>query len=453
MAAAPPLPPVLFARALVGVSGGRDSVVLLHNLVMQGVEVDAAHVNYGLRGADSDADEAFVRDLCARLGVPLHVLRVMPENVPSANRQAWARAVRYTFFGETAAALGLTAVAVAHHADDQAETVLLGLLRSRSLAGFRGMRPRRGLDRARFPGVVLVRPLLGVRRADLAAYADAHGLAWREDASNQDRRYRRSAVRHDLLPRLETLAPGIVPRLVGLADEAAAIHRAHRRQTSTLVKASLHPDGTVPLEPLRQLLPVWQETVLREAVARFLPGVPADQTRVAAVRKLIDAQPGRKVVWREGTVWRERDALRFVPASSPDAEATAATLLRPGQTVAFGAWTFAASDSAPMPSDPGRDPNVAYVPLAAFPLAIRAWQAGERLDVLGLQGVPRISGLLTRAKVPPSVRAGWPVVRSASGEALWLPGVRVGKACAGAVGEPSVRVAFSTEPQAAAAYF
>lgn len=439
------------APLLVGVSGGRDSTVLLHRLVAEGVPVEAAHVNYGLRGADSDADEAFVRALCARLGVPLHVHRVPPSDVPSANRQAWARGVRYTFFGETATARSLATVAVAHHADDQAETVLLGLLRGRSLASLRGMQPRRWLDRARFPGVVLVRPLLGRPRADVQAYAEAHGLAWREDASNNDRRYRRNALRHDLLPRLETLAPGVAVRLVGLAAEASALHRAYRRRAMRLLGDAVADDGTVSLSVLRQPHETWAFPVLMQAVARFFPSATPSHTRAEALFGLIDAQPGRRVVWPEGTVWRERNVLRFVPETSGVAAPFTASL-HPGQTVALGTWTFAADAPAPFPGDPCRDPRIAYVPLPAFPLAIRPWQAGERLDVLGASGMPRISGLLTRAKVPPSARGGWPLVLAASGEALWLPGVRLGQGCRLAPGEPSVRVVFSSEPQPSAAY-
>lgn len=431
---------------LVGVSGGRDSVTLLHRLVAEGMAVEAAHVNYGLRGADSDADEAFVRDLCARLGVPLHVHRVPPSGAPAANRQAWARAVRYTFFGETAAAGGLAAVAVAHHADDQAETVLLALQRSASLAAVAAMRPRRDLDRQRFPGIALVRPLLHVQRAEVHACAEARGWAWREDTSNRDRRYVRAAVRHDLLPALECLAPGTTERLVHVAAVATRLVD-HRRQA-----APTATDGRLPLGAWEGLGADERNAVLAEALRRFLPNVDLRRSRVEALRALTDAQPGRAVVWPDGTVWRERDALRFV-AAPPASPSEATVVVQPRQTVAYGRWTFEAGDSLPMPADPGRDPHVAYVPLLAFPLAIRPWQPGERLSVLGASELPRISGLLTRAKVPSSERDGWPVVTSASGEPLWLPGVRIGRGCAIAVGEPCVRVVFSSEPQTSTAYF
>lgn len=444
----PALPAAPFARALVGVSGGRDSIALLHHLAAEGVAVEAAHVNYRLRGADSAADEALVRAVCAALGVPLHVHRVPPQDVPRAGRQAWARAVRYAFFGETAQARGLETVTVAHHADDQAETVLLALLRGGSLAALRGMRPRRWLAPERFPGVVLVRPLLAVPGRTVQAYADAHGLAWRDDAGNRDRRYRRALVRHDLLPRLDARAPGVADRLAALADVAAALHARERRWQRRFL--ARHLDGhRLDVGALAALPSDRQAAVLSALVPRLLPGAPPAHTRVEALRRLLGAQVGRRVAWAEGTVWREREALRFVPAfatTGDAAETPSKTSLRPAQAVRFGAWMLEAAAVAPCPAAPGHDPHVAFVPAAAFPLAVRTWRAGDRLAVQAGEAPRRVAGLLTRAKVAPSERAAWPFVLSCTGEPLWVPGVRVGAAGEARPGEACVRVVFSAAP-------
>ena len=156
---------------LVMLSGGRDSVCLLHRL-----RRPAMHMNYGLR-PEADEDEAFCHELCESLGVPLTVVR--PETVPAGNLQAWAREERY------AAALRLTEgeVAVAHTASDQAETALYRLLTSGRV---QGMPERRGR---------IVRPLLGWTREEVTAYCVEHGLSWREDASNADERFARNRIR------------------------------------------------------------------------------------------------------------------------------------------------------------------------------------------------------------------------------------------------------------------
>ena len=123
-------------RLLIGLSGGADSVALLHLLLDAGAEVAAVHVNHGLRGAESDGDEAFVRNLCANLNVPLHVYRADPPENPGEN---WAREVRYGFFRRAMQETGADALVLAHHRDDQAETLLLHLMRGAGLTGLTGM--------------------------------------------------------------------------------------------------------------------------------------------------------------------------------------------------------------------------------------------------------------------------------------------------------------------------
>jgi tRNA(Ile)-lysidine synthase len=223
-------------RVAVALSGGSDSVAL--SCLLSDLAKDEAwdvagliHVNHGLRGAESDADEAFCRDQAARWHLPLHVQRVDVAGRAREARQsieAAARHLRYTAFEAGAVALGATSVATGHTEDDQAETLLLRLVRGASSRGLAGIRVRRG----RF-----VRPLLASRRADLRAWLAHRGQPFREDSSNRDCAIPRNRLRRDVVPVLEAFAPQVVPALgraaALLADdetfvEAAALDEAAR---------------------------------------------------------------------------------------------------------------------------------------------------------------------------------------------------------------------------------
>ncbi len=220
-------------RLCVALSGGRDSVVLLHALsrlvasAPRALTLSALHVNHGLC-ADADRWQAFCAEFCRACGVPLRVVRVEVPRGSGEGLEAAARRVRHAAFERCDAHW----LALAHHRDDQAETVLLNLLRGTGLAGAAGMRAWR----AQGDGPALVRPLLDVPRALIDDYARAHGLAWVEDASNADARFRRNYLRHEVMPRLRAVFPQAERSLsraaahfaegAQLLDELAAIDRA-----------------------------------------------------------------------------------------------------------------------------------------------------------------------------------------------------------------------------------
>lgn len=246
-------------EVLVGVSGGADSVALLRMLVDEGIAVTAVHVNHGLRGEASDGDEAFVRELCERLHAPLLTYRAVPPENPGED---WARQARYGFFRQAAEETGICAIALAHHRDDQAETLLMHLLRGCGLRGLTGM----AADAVQEDGLRILRPLLTCSRQELREYLMDKRQPWREDASNADPRYLRNALRGDVLPRLEALIPGAAARLASmaafLAEDEAVLHALAE---SFLME---HPGDALPVEALR-LQPVGlQRRILRAWWAR-----------------------------------------------------------------------------------------------------------------------------------------------------------------------------------------
>lgn len=188
--------------ALIGVSGGRDSVALLHALIARGHRLTICHLDHALR-AESRDDAIFVRELAGEWGCEAIVRR---ENVAARAKrtrqsiETAAREARFAFFAKVARTKGVRRLFLAHHADDQVETFLFNLLRGSGAAGLGGIRA----VTAR-PGLEIVRPLLGVWRTDIDAYIARHDLQFREDASNADPRHSRNRMRHEILPALSTL--------------------------------------------------------------------------------------------------------------------------------------------------------------------------------------------------------------------------------------------------------
>jgi tRNA(Ile)-lysidine synthase len=212
-------------RVLAAVSGGPDSVVLAHFLAQmarrKGLTLELLHVHHGLRGRAADRDAASVEKLGRALGVKTRVVRV--DVGALAKRRGLGleeagRKERYRALLARARRGRFDAVATGHQLDDQAETVLLHLLRGTSLEGLGGIPPKRPLA----PGVELIRPLLPLTRAEVLAYLEIHALAWRHDLTNKDHKFARNWVRRDILPLLETRAPGVKERLAEIAAKVRA---------------------------------------------------------------------------------------------------------------------------------------------------------------------------------------------------------------------------------------
>lgn len=233
---------------LCAVSGGLDSMCLLHYLRASGYSVACAHFDHRLRGADSARDAAFVRAWCAENGIPFHsssgdVLahaRAAGESVEEA-----ARTLRYRFLRETAAALGAQLV-TAHHQNDNAETVLLNLIRGADVQGLRGMKPSQG-------GVV--RPFLDVPRAALIAYAAENAIPHVEDATNADpSAAARNYLRHEILPRMETLNPRAAEHIAAAARSLSALDDSIAREAEELLSRAGQAEQqaiSLPLAALR----------------------------------------------------------------------------------------------------------------------------------------------------------------------------------------------------------
>lgn len=266
------------ARYLVGVSGGRDSVCLLHALLDLGYrDLIVCHVNHGLRGKESIGDAAFVKRLAARLHCALDSVEVDVAGYASAQKlsiETAARALRQEFFAACAEEHGTQRLFLAHHADDQAETVLLNVLRGTGLAGIAAMQPEVELQN----GLQILRPMLGIRRTEIELWAKQNRIRWREDSSNLDPVHTRNRLRLQVLPALsEAMERDVTPALNRLATIASREDECLSEFADSALSAALVEDGTcLSIPRLQQEHSAIQHRVILEWLREL--GVPGIST-------------------------------------------------------------------------------------------------------------------------------------------------------------------------------
>jgi tRNA(Ile)-lysidine synthase len=362
---------------LAAVSGGADSVALLVALLELrgelGIAVVAAHFDHGLRGAESTADRVFVESLARRYDVPCLVESGI---VPAGNLEAEARRVRYAFLERAADSLGATKIATGHTRDDQAETVLLRIVRGAGTRGLAGIRPRRGR---------IIRPLLRCDRIQVRGFLVDRGLDWRRDLSNFDTTFERTRVRHGFLP---ALARELNPRLAATLADLADLMRDEDAVLDRLAAAGArHVALAIPM------LEAMERPLARRAVRiwwrRHGSGRRLARGHIEAILGLaLRPAGGGEIAVPGGTVLRTGGELRFASARAIASSGAWQIALSPGATVETpGGWSLRLETvpraKAPTPNDAT---CVADADLLGDALVVRNRRIGDRLRALGLAG-------------------------------------------------------------------
>ncbi len=440
-------------RVGVAVSGGADSVALLRLLLELrselGIALSVVHLNHRLRGAAAEEDAAFVAALAAQYGLPLRAqdadARAHAET-RGISLEAAGRELRYAFFAQLLADAQVTRVATGHTADDQAETVLLRLLRG---AGTRGLA---GIHVARKAGVAtggaeappsrkqVVRPLLSTRRAEVEQYLRAIGQEWREDASNQDRSFLRNRVRHELVPQLEQ---DFNPAIVRVLAETAEIARAEEDFWGEHLQRLLEKSEGLPLAML-----LAQPVAVQRRLVRGLgdaSGLGLDFQHIEAVLEFARknarfCDPAGAVRGSAGELatlahgWRAvlvEGGLRLEPpGSAPAAAAYEHELRVPGEAEVpqllcrFRAIVLEGEGAR---SGYNREQLLDARRLGGQ-LKVRNWRPGDRFWPAHTKAPRKVKELLQQRHVPRRERALWPVVESA-GQIVWMRGFAVAADC------------------------
>jgi len=421
------------ARVLVALSGGPDSVALLHilrTLEARGelVVAGAAHFNHQLRGAEADADESFCRDLAAGTGIPFLAGRA---DVAARARESGrsledaARQARYEFLNEAADSAGADAIAVGHSLDDQAETFLLRLIRGAGPAGLAGIRPRAGR---------VVRPLLDISRPELRQYAAEHGLGFRDDSSNADVRIPRNRVRLELLPLLSQFSPAIAATL---AREAALAREDEefldRLAIESAASIVLVESGnvTVDVAGLTALPPALASRVTQKAVAAAAPGRFIGFQHIDDLLELArSGAEGAAAALPGVTAVRRGSRIVFgIVSDRPFSNSFRFPLSIPGE-VAVPGWALSAArieepEEVTPPPARGNTAVVAAAPLRG-PLAVRSRRPGDVFRPLGMHGRGRkLQDFLVDRKIARADRDSLPLVVDQDDRIVWVVGQSV----------------------------
>jgi len=417
---------------LVAVSGGADSMVMLHTLwqlrELLALQLFVAHLNHQMRPnciedarfVETTAHHLSIRCICETSDVPTYQRqhKLSPEDA--------ARRVRYAFLRATATQVGADRIAVGHTADDQAETVLLHLLRGAGLRGLCGIPPVRG---------PLIRPLMRVSRAEILNYAQTHRLLFRADPSNDQRQYTRNRLRLDLLPALRQhynprLAQALCRTAQLLADDEAALQAVAHQHLLSARLATTQGCMQLKIKALTSLPLALQRRLLREALTEVmgdLQGVTS--IHIAAILALLRLEAGTKWLGMPHGVVVERryDVLlihRLTPAAAPHVDMS---LPVPGVCRVEALGVTIVSDQLPHHAMAGPFPSGDVTWLDAERVGqdvrVRTRRSGDRLQPLGSVYAKKLKAFLIDAKIPRSMRDRLPLVVTSTGIA-WVAGVR-----------------------------
>ncbi len=439
--------PLIEPPIIVGVSGGVDSMVLLHAMMVKNYALIAAHFNHKLReGSEKEAE--LLKEFCLEEGLPFRVgsgdVRGYAEENNLSIEEA-GRILRYQFLFEVARVEKAGAVAVAHHADDQIETILMNLLRGAGAKGLAGMKPI-SVPNSWSSTIPVVRPLLDFDKAQLIKYQEEHQLPVIEDLSNADESFFRNRIRHTLLPQLEELKPGVRSRLLQTSEILGAEDQALEFFTLLAWKTCLNSKGASYVQlnrdelleypvaiqrrlirtALRTLRPEYRELSFNhvEAALEFV----RDPSRKSSnwVAKVNLSQSPKRVVL---STW-ETDLVKDQFPQLLDGKEI---LLAEGQQFALGNGWYLDLQSAAYSAGqfeeleiPGEDFMVWMDRKALLPGGVlRVRQEGDIIKPLGMGGKSmKLSDLMINEKIPAPYREKWPIVGKGD-EILWVPGGRL----------------------------
>lgn len=400
---------------MLAVSGGIDSVVMTDLFITSGYRCMLIHCNFGLRGEESEGDEAFVRSLAARYDVPVFVERFDCAGYAEENGvsiQMAARKQRYDWFNKISDEKQVDRIATAHNLNDSVETVFLNMSRGTGIRGITGIPVRNGK---------YIRPLLFSSRKEISDYARIHQLEFREDSSNVSRKYQRNVIRHDLIPLMESLNPAFISTMGENISRFKDAHTMYREKVE-LVKRELFSEKETHLEinldALKNISPLgsW----LYELFSDY--GFSMDQC--LNIREILNSASGKQFISPTHRLYKDRDRLLLFETQdasfqrfyidSPNSEATLPFPM-----------DIEVIDRDALEKIPG-DPEIACLDYdkVTFPMMLRKWQHGDYFFPLGMDQMKKVSDFFIDNKVPvPLKNQLW--ILTSGNKIAWITGMRI----------------------------
>ncbi len=402
------------SKVLVAISGGADSVALLVALRKLNYPCEAIHCNFHLRADESNRDEEFTKNLCERLGVTLRIVH-FDTNAYAKEKgisiEMAAREQRYAAFEEQRKAIGAQAIAVAHHRDDSAETVLLNLIRGTGIKGLRGIQPKNGY---------IIRPLLCVGRNDILDYLKWRGEEYVTDSTNLASDYTRNKIRLEIIPKLGEINPSIIASLAATAQRISEAEQIYRKAINEAINRVKQGNG-ISIEALRK--EVAPATILHE----ILSPLGFNSAQIEDIARSMESEGAKLFHAAEWSIVKERENLIITQRS--EAERQEVQLPQEGVfTTTQGTLTVRRTIfNGEIP----KQRNIACLDADKLhlPLILRNTRQGDRFTPFGMRGTKLVSDYLTDCKKSFFEKQTQFVVTDAIGEIVWLVNERPSARC------------------------
>jgi tRNA(Ile)-lysidine synthase len=407
-------------RVLLAVSGGMDSVVMTELFARGRFSFAIAHCNFSLRGKESDADESFVKNLAKKLKVPCHIRQFLTTDYADEHglsTQMAARELRYGWFNELLTKEGYSVLATAHHLDDQIETFFINMLRSTGIAGFHGILPKQGK---------IIRPLLFASRKEIEEFVKKNDLAYREDTSNQEIKYLRNKIRHELLPVLAEINPGfrnILTENIYRVREAESIFRDTVNQARSTFVRKKKERLLISISQIKELTP--NKTYLFEFLSPFGFNYPV----IKDISEALNEEAGKQFYSPTHRLIKDRNDLIITPLPAdkknpveknvfqiPENHSRVKVPLKLTLKKLLKDKNFQVDLS----------PHIANLDLhkITFPLTLRKWQHGDAFHPFGRDYKKKLSDFFTDNKFSIDDKENTWILCS-GGKIIWIVGHRI----------------------------
>ena len=404
------------SSVLVAVSGGVDSVVLSELCIRSGLDCTLVHCHFGLRGTESDRDEAFVRAMGKKYERPVLVQRfdtIAYAEDHGISIQEAARALRYQWFEQLEKQGPYMGILLAHHADDTIETVLMHFFRGTGLKGLTG------IPEFNHSGAHLYRPLLNQRKSEIIAYARENQLDWVEDSSNQVSKYTRNYFRNELIPAVRAVFPQVEENILNNARRFRGVESLYEIMLQGFREKFIERRGVETRIPVRKLLPYQHTSLVFELIREFGFG----EKQVEEVRKLLQSTSGKYIANQQWQIIRHRNWLVIAPIS---AEAETLTIDPDTETVQFrgGLLTFREKQGSQVNTKAPAFMAQLDQDELEFPLLLRKWKTGDYFYPLGLRKKKKIARFLIDQKLSRNQKENIWVLESGK-KIAWVLGIRM----------------------------